>query len=251
MSVPVRLSNASNELRPSSSGTQPREAPLLVRFSTLRSSAHSALAAQSPPLPPPAPPMSKPAAAASAAAPNRGPARDDSDDDDSGAPAANAGPYRTDPKGDALVAEAEKKLKSFSLFGYNATQKQEDAKELLEKAAAQYKLNKNWSECERANPQEPHAKAGTTNTADERGRWRRTPRRRRQIFFSILPLRRSSHTSRASLRERSHRGRVPNRAPLDAWNPSDESCRSLDHSRSHRALTAQTASDLQSSTPDR
>lgn len=87
--------------------------------------------------------MSKPASSAAPAA-NRGPARDDSDDDDS-TPAASAGPYKTDPKGDALVAEADKKLKSFSLFGMGATQKQEDAKELLEKAAAQYKMNKNWS----------------------------------------------------------------------------------------------------------
>lgn len=79
--------------------------------------------------------MSKPAARAAA--------RDDSDDDNDSL-SAPAGPYKTDPKGDALVAEADKKLKSFSLFGMGATQKQEDAKEMLEKAAAAYKMNKNW-----------------------------------------------------------------------------------------------------------
>lgn len=45
-------------------------------------------------------------------------------------------------KGDALVAEAEKKLKSWSLFGSGG--KTEAAAELYDKAAAQYKLAKEW-----------------------------------------------------------------------------------------------------------
>lgn len=42
-------------------------------------------------------------------------------------------------KGDSLVAQAEKRLKSWTLFNSNKT---EDAAELLEKAANNYKLAK-------------------------------------------------------------------------------------------------------------
>jgi len=48
-------------------------------------------------------------------------------------------------KGDELVAEAEKKLKSFGWFG-GKTSKMEEATEMYDKAAAQYKLSKNWQE---------------------------------------------------------------------------------------------------------
>jgi len=49
-------------------------------------------------------------------------------------------------KGDELVAEAEKKLKGgFSFFGSKTT-KMEEAAELYDKAAAQYKLSKSWQE---------------------------------------------------------------------------------------------------------
>ena len=46
----------------------------------------------------------------------------------------------SESRGDELVAKAEKKLKGFSLFG----NKYEDASEILEKAANQYKLAKAW-----------------------------------------------------------------------------------------------------------
>ena len=46
-------------------------------------------------------------------------AQDDSDDDSASSSKPAAGPYRTDPKGDQLVADAAKKLKSFSFFGGN------------------------------------------------------------------------------------------------------------------------------------
>ena len=78
----------------------------------------------------------------SASAMNRGPALDDSDDESSSSSSISKGPYRTDPKGDELRKDAEKRLKAFSLFSGN--QKYEDAIELFEKAAAQYKMNKNW-----------------------------------------------------------------------------------------------------------
>jgi alpha-soluble NSF attachment protein len=45
-------------------------------------------------------------------------------------------------KGDSFVAEAEKKLKSWSLFGSGS--KTEAAQELYDKAATQYKLAKEW-----------------------------------------------------------------------------------------------------------
>lgn len=87
--------------------------------------------------------MSKPARSEAPARPNRSPAQDDSDDDDAGVSSKPAGPYRTDPKGDELRKEAEKKIKSFGWFSGN--DKYSDAIELFEKAAAQYKMNKNWS----------------------------------------------------------------------------------------------------------
>jgi len=90
--------------------------------------------------------MSRPVGAASAApraSPTRG-AADDSDDDDAGAAVKSNQPYRTDPKADALVADAAKRMKSFSLF--DKTTKYEEAIEMLEKAASNYKMNKNWQE---------------------------------------------------------------------------------------------------------
>jgi len=45
-------------------------------------------------------------------------------------------------KGDELVKEAEKKLKSWSLF--SSSSKYDDACELYDKAAAQYKIDKEW-----------------------------------------------------------------------------------------------------------
>ena len=48
-------------------------------------------------------------------------------------------PETSKSKGDTLVAQAEKKLKSWSLFN---SSKNEEASELLEKAANQYKLAK-------------------------------------------------------------------------------------------------------------
>jgi tetratricopeptide (TPR) repeat protein len=75
---------------------------------------------------------------------NRGPAQDDSDDDDAPSTSKPAGPYRTDPKGDEFKKDAEKRLKAFSFFSGNT--KYEEAIELFEKSAAQYKMNKNWQE---------------------------------------------------------------------------------------------------------
>jgi len=72
---------------------------------------------------------------------------DDSDSDDergSSSSGKTSAPYCTDARGDEFVAQATKKLNSFSFFG--GTSKYEAAIELLEKAAAQYKLNKNWQE---------------------------------------------------------------------------------------------------------
>lgn len=48
----------------------------------------------------------------------------------------------SEEKGDSLVAAAEKKLKSWSLFGSGS--KNEEACEFYDKAAAQYKLAKEW-----------------------------------------------------------------------------------------------------------
>jgi len=66
--------------------------------------------------------MSRAPSAASArpasAAPRRA-AADDSDDDDDTSVKKPTGVYKTDPKADALVADAAKKLKSFSLFNQN------------------------------------------------------------------------------------------------------------------------------------
>jgi alpha-soluble NSF attachment protein len=51
---------------------------------------------------------------------------------------------RREGKGNALMVEAEKKLKSFSLFSPQA--KIEAAMELYDKAAAQFKMTKQWDE---------------------------------------------------------------------------------------------------------
>jgi len=51
-------------------------------------------------------------------------------------------------KGEDLVKQAEAKLKKFSLFGSGS--KFDDAVELYEKAAAQFKLNKQWKEAAEA-----------------------------------------------------------------------------------------------------
>jgi hypothetical protein len=66
--------------------------------------------------------MSRPAGASAASArpPLKGPAADDSDDDDSTPAAKRNEPYRTDPKADALVQDAEKRMKSFSLWDKRA-----------------------------------------------------------------------------------------------------------------------------------
>jgi len=53
-------------------------------------------------------------------------------------------PGKPQTKGDALVAEAENKLKSFSFF--NSSSKYEDAVEIYDKAAAQYKIQKEWDQ---------------------------------------------------------------------------------------------------------
>ena len=75
----------------------------------------------------------------------RRPAQDDSDDEGSSSSSSRpAAPLRTDPKGDEYKAAAAKKLKSFSFF--SSSNKYEDAIELYQKAAAQYKMNKNWAE---------------------------------------------------------------------------------------------------------
>lgn len=79
----------------------------------------------------------------SRAASSRPPAQDDSDDD-TGSSIRTAAPPRPDPKGDEFRLAAEKRLKSFSFFSGSA--KYEDAVELYEKAAAQYKMSKNWAE---------------------------------------------------------------------------------------------------------
>jgi alpha-soluble NSF attachment protein len=49
-------------------------------------------------------------------------------------------------KGDELVAEADKKQKSASSWFGSKTSKMEEATELYDKAAAQYKLSKSWQE---------------------------------------------------------------------------------------------------------
>lgn len=48
-------------------------------------------------------------------------------------------------KGHELIAKAEKTLTAWSFFGMGKQQKHEDASELFEKAAAQFKIKKDWS----------------------------------------------------------------------------------------------------------
>jgi alpha-soluble NSF attachment protein len=95
--------------------------------------------------------MSRPAKASSSGVARSPPPKDrsadDSDEDDVPASKkAAAGPYRTDPKGDELVKEAQKKLKGGFMAMFSSENKYETAIELYEKAAAQYKMNKNWQE---------------------------------------------------------------------------------------------------------
>lgn len=54
-------------------------------------------------------------------------------------------PYKTDSRGDEMMAQAEKKLNKSSVFAvFSSSNKYEDAIELILKAAAQYKVAKNW-----------------------------------------------------------------------------------------------------------
>lgn len=73
--------------------------------------------------------------------------RDSDDDDDTSFPGtSSAGPRQNtanDPRADAIVAEAEKLVSGFSLFG--KADKYDQAYEKLIKAAAMYKMNKNCS----------------------------------------------------------------------------------------------------------
>lgn len=119
---------------------------------------------------------------------NRGPAQDDSDEDDASAgPSRPAGPYRTDPKGDELRKEAEKKVKSFGWFSGN--DKYNDAIELLEKAAAQYKMNKNWSDTQRPGHVLGHARmmlSGRESCSPSPSQ----PFSRRFLLISLLSVRR-------------------------------------------------------------
>lgn len=64
------------------------------------------------------------------------------------APAAAAAPsYKPDPKGLSLLQEADKKLSKSGLLGlFSSSNKYEEARDLLQKAAAQFKISKNWQE---------------------------------------------------------------------------------------------------------
>ena len=56
-------------------------------------------------------------------------------------------PYKTDARADAMMKEAEKKLSKSSILSvFSSANKYEDAIELILKAAAQYKVGKNWQE---------------------------------------------------------------------------------------------------------
>ena len=71
--------------------------------------------------------------------------RDDGDDSKAESGSSKP-PYRVDPRGDQFMKEAEKKLSKSSIMGFfsgGASQKYEDAIELILKAAAQYKVSKN------------------------------------------------------------------------------------------------------------
>lgn len=88
-------------------------------------------------------------AASSSAAATKRPNRDlgDDDDDDVKAPSASSSSSatnnaKTDPKADELMKNADKKMKEFSLF--DKTTKYEEAVDMMLKAAAMYKINKNW-----------------------------------------------------------------------------------------------------------
>jgi hypothetical protein len=63
---------------------------------------------------------------------------DQEDDKETGGKGGGGG----SAKGDELVSQAEKKLKSWSLF--SSSSKYDDACELYDKAAAQYKIDKEW-----------------------------------------------------------------------------------------------------------
>ena len=54
-------------------------------------------------------------------------------------------PYKTDARADEMMKQADKKLtKSSILAVFSSSNKYEDAIELILKAAAQYKVSKNW-----------------------------------------------------------------------------------------------------------
>ena len=73
--------------------------------------------------------------------------RGSKESDDSKADAPTKPPYKTDSRGDAMMAEAQKKLNKSAIFGFmSSSNKYEDAIELILKAAAQYKVSKNWQE---------------------------------------------------------------------------------------------------------
>ncbi len=73
--------------------------------------------------------------------------RGDDDDADSSDDDKSSKPYQTDPKGDEFMKKAQQKMKG-GLFNslFHGADKYENAIELFEKAAAHYKMNKNWQE---------------------------------------------------------------------------------------------------------
>jgi hypothetical protein len=70
--------------------------------------------------------------------------RDDSDSDDE-SEFVMVRPVFSDPKADDLVKAANRKLTPSIIHSIQGNRRFEEAIEMLEKAAASYKLNKNWS----------------------------------------------------------------------------------------------------------
>ncbi len=73
---------------------------------------------------------------------SRSPAKPASSDEKSSAPS-----YKPDPKAVALIQEADKKLSKSGFFSMlSGGNKYEEGRELLQKAAAQFKISKQWQE---------------------------------------------------------------------------------------------------------
>ena len=72
--------------------------------------------------------------------------RGSKDDGEEGKSEGFKPPYKTDARADEMMKQADKKLSKSSIMAvFSSSNKYEDAIELILKAAAQYKVSKNWS----------------------------------------------------------------------------------------------------------